>query len=180
MIPVELRSRRLLLDQPTTADSDLIVEYCGDPVFEHTMTLPWPYTVADADFFVNEYVRTGWSTDAEYTWALRHDGQFLGVIGYRFNRSDIGYWLGAPHRGKGYMPEALSAVTDWLFELGVERLGWECVVGNVASAAVARKAGLTFTGTAPAEIPYRDASHPASWHGVLLPADDRTEKPGWP
>jgi len=144
------------------------------------MTLPWPYQPKDADFFVHDYVPKGWATDAEYTWALRSGGEFLGVIGYRFNRSDIGYWLGAPHRGKGFMPEAVAAVADWLFDLGVERLAWECVVGNAASVAVARKSGFTFTGERPTQIPFRDGSHPPAWHGELRARDARDEKAGWP
>jgi len=180
MIPVDLRSERLLLDQLTAADRDLMVEYCRDPGFEHTMTLPWPYTAVNADFFVHDYVPKGWATDAEYTWAVRCDDQFVGVLGYRFERSDIGYWMGNPHRGKGIMSEALGAVIQWLFSVGVERVEWECVTGNVASLAVTRKNGFTYTGDAPTGIPFRDGSHPRAWHGVLRATDARESKPGWP
>lgn len=180
MIAVGLSTPRLVLDQPTTTDRDVIFDYCQDPGFENTMTLPWPYQRADADFFVHDYVPKGWATDSEYTWAIRVGGEFVGVIGYRFNRSDIGYWLGERHRGNGIMIEALAAVADWLFGIGVEKLNWECVIGNVASASVARKMGFTYTGEAPTAIPFRGGAHPAAWHGVLLGTDSRDEKAGWP
>jgi RimJ/RimL family protein N-acetyltransferase len=75
MIPVVLRTERLLLDQPTLADVDPMAEYCRDPVFEEFM--------------------------------------LLGMIGYRSPTGDLGYWLGAPHRGRGVTfigtgPSALS------------------------------------------------------------------------
>lgn len=78
------------------------------------------------------------------------------------------------------MPEALTAVADWAFQRGERELRWECVLGNRASLAAARKAGFRYTGQRPAEIPMRDGSRPEAWHGVLLRDDDRTEKDGWP
>lgn len=170
MIPVALRTPRLLLNQPTAADLDRIVEYCRDPVFETTMTLPWPYERRHAEFFVERVVPQGWTDDREYTWALRTGAgePLLGVIGYRAEAHDVGYWLGAPHRGRGFMTEALTAVTDWLFGRGVRRITWECVVGNTASAAVARRAGFGYTGTGPSGVAFRDGSHPPAWHGELL------------
>ena len=180
MIPVVLGTERLVLDQPRDADRELITQYCQDPVFERFMTLPWPYEQKHADFFVDEFVPGGWATDTEYTWAIRRDGQFLGAIGYRASTTDLGYWLGAPHRGQGVMPESAAAVIDWLFGEGVPRLAWECVAGNVASASVARKVGFRFTGEAPTSLAYRDGSFPLSWHGRLAAGDDRTPKEGWP
>ena len=182
MKPVTLRTRRLVLDQPTSSDRDVIVEYCQDPVFEHFMTLPWPYEPRHADYFTETLVPTGWASGSELTWALRERASdpLLGVVGWRADGNDIGYWLGAPHRGRGYMTEAVVAAADYLFEtLGIASINWECVAGNVASVGVARAAGFRYTGEAPAALTFRDGSHPTAWHGVLSP-DDREEKPAWP
>ena len=182
MRPQVIKTARLTLDQPGDGDRDAIVEYCRDPLFERYMTLPWPYEPRHADHFVDELVPLGWSTGSEYTWVLRSaaGGPLLGAIGYRMARADIGYWLGAPHRGRGLMTEAMTAVADWLFTSGQARIVWECVVGNRASAAVARNSGFTFTGERPTELTFRDGSHPAAWHGELFATDDRTVKAGWP
>jgi RimJ/RimL family protein N-acetyltransferase len=172
---------RLLLDQPTEADIDAITGYCQDPVFERFLTLPWPYERKDAEFFVNEYVPHGWETGTEVTWALRRDEVLLGVVGVRASRSMVGFWLGAPHRGRGYMPLAVSAVADWAFaNRWLDRIRWEAVVGNAASLAVARKAGFRYTGIEPANVVGRDGSRPDSWQAVLHAEDDRAPKPGWP
>lgn len=181
--PFALRTERFLLDQPTSADVDDIARYCADPVFEHYMTTPWPYERADAEFFVDDYVRNGWADGAEWTWAIR-DGEgepLLGVVGIRLLSGMLGYWLGAPHRGRGVMPEAATAVIDAVFErTDREEIGWECVVGNTASLRVAQKAGFTFTGERPGRIPSRDGSPITSWHGVLGRGDSRAPKHGWP
>ncbi|WP_168625596.1 GNAT family N-acetyltransferase [Cryobacterium sp. BB307] len=180
MEPFDLTAGPLVLDQPTRADVPLITEYCQDPLFEAFMTLPWPYEPKHAEFFVDEFVPRGWSSDTEVTWALRRDGEFLGVVGLRKNTM-IGFWLGAPHRGSGYTPLAVNAVVDWAFESGwVPEVRWEAIVGNTASLAVARKAGFTYTGVESAMVTGRDGSHPDSWQAVLRPTDSRSPKTGWP
>jgi len=180
MIPITLTTERLLLDQPTLADVALIAEYCSDPLFETFMNTPWPYERKHATQFVESYVPIGWEDDREYTWALRADGTFLGVIGYREATRDIGYWLGKPHRGRGYMTEASTAVVDWLFDRGKRTLTWECIPGNDASASVARKLGFAYTGTGPSALTSRDDSTAVAWHATLNSTDDRTVKDGWP
>lgn len=182
MIPSTLTTPRLQLDQVTAGDRDRIVEYCRDPLFEHVMTLPWPYEPRHADFFIDELIPKGWNTGDEYTWALREQdgGPLLGVIGARAASHDVGYWIGAPHRGKGYMTEALDAVVTWLFEQGWASVTWECVVGNRASASVARANGFRFTGERPTDLEFRDGTHPPAWHGVLARGDSREPQGGWP
>lgn len=183
MQPSELASSMLRLDQPTADDAALMFEFCQDPVFERFLTVPWPYNHSDAETFVNLLIPNGWKSDTEYTWALRapDTGEFLGVICLRLQTGSIGFWLGAPHRGRGYMPEALRLVSEWAFSNGIVRaIHWECLVGNAPSARVAQKAGFTFTGEAPSIAPYRDGSHPASWQGWLYDDSDGSVQPGWP
>jgi len=181
MQPFELRSRALVLDQITADDIPAITEYCQDPIFERYLTVPWPYTTADAEHFATDFVPDGWSTGAELTWALRSEGRFLGVVGLRRPTGMIGFWLGAEHRGRGWMPRAVTTVVDWSFQSGfADPVRWECVAGNEASAIVAKKVGFTFTGTGTATTTARDGSHPESWHGELRSTDSRNPKPGWP
>lgn len=182
---IDLVSHALVLDAPGRGDVADIARHCRDPLFERTLTLPWPYGRSDADYFVREFVPRGWSEGDEFTWALRTEpgGPLLGVIGLRVPTSDIGYWLGAEHRGRGHMTEAVRLVADWAFDgdgAGLAEIGWECILGNTASAAVARRSGFRFAGEGPSRIPYRDGSHPPSWHGSLRSGDDRSPQEGWP
>ena len=57
---------------------------------------------------------------------------------------------------------------------------WECVPGNAASAAVARKTGFRYLGEATSLYAHRERGHLVAWHGVISPSDTRDEKPGWP
>ncbi len=183
MEPFVLQTDRLILDQPTEADIDDVAAYCAEPVFERFMVTPWPYERQHAEFFVREYIPGGWERDEEWTWALREQagGPLLGVVGVRVRRGDVGYWLGGPFRGHGFMPEAVTGVVDTVFErTGLDAVLWECTVGNLASLAVARKAGFAYDGRRPGLIPDRDGSPIDAWHGVLRRDDDREPKPGWP
>ena len=183
MQPVTLQSERLVLDELRESDAQRMFEYCQDPEFERFLTIPWPYTLADATWFITEHAPKGWAEGNDLIWAIRsREGEFLGVIGLRdkFGQYDIGFWLGRPHRGTGVIPEATNAVLEWAFDGRFDSVSWECVVGNEASLTVARKLGFTFTGTSPATLPARDGSHPPSWHALLRASDDRTVKPGWP
>lgn len=180
MDPFELRAGPLTLDQPGEGDIDRIAEYCQDPLFERFLTIPWPYERQHSEHFVTVFVPNGWASGDELTWALRTGGEFLGVVGLR-RSGMIGYWLGAPHRGRGHMARAVNAVIDWSFEAGfIDPVRWECVAGNLASASVARSVGFRFTGTGPATVTGRDGTHPESWHGELRSTDPRTPQPGWP
>ncbi|MEO6532384.1 MAG: GNAT family N-acetyltransferase [Pseudolysinimonas sp.] len=181
MLPVTLRTARLLLSPPTLDDVDAITDYCQDPLFERYLTTPWPYVRADAEGYV-EVVAARWAdATEEFNWAIRTpDNALMGMIGWR-TRGDVGFWMGAKHRGHGYMVEALATMVEWVFvEHAPERIEWETLPGNVASARVARAAGFRYTGIAPVLVPARDGSHPDSWHAELLRDDDRDPKPGWP
>ena len=183
MLPIDLSSPLLRLDQLVPADAEHVFRYCQDPLFERYLTVPWPYARSDADSVISGYVPGGWESDSEYTWALRGPDapELLGVIGLRLPSGSIGFWLGAPHRGHGYMVEAQRLVFDWAFAHDVvEAIHWECLLGNIASARAARKAGFAFTGDASSVAVYRDGTQPMSWQGWLRAADDRHPKAGWP
>ncbi len=181
MEPLTLTSGDVTLDAPTDADIPLITEYCQDPLFEKFLPIPWPYSEKDAEFFIREVVQPGWLSGEELTWAIRHDGKFLGVVSVRAASSMIGYWIGAEHRGSGYMSCAVTAIVDWVFQSGwSDIVRWEARIGNVGSFAVARKMGFRYTGITAAYTPSRDGSTPDCWRAELRSGDDRSRKDGWP
>lgn len=184
MEPVVLRTERLVLSVPGHADIDTITALCQDrAMIERLAALPWPYTRADAEHFVNVLVPQGWASGDSLTWAIREheDGPLLGSIAWRRSTHDIGFWMGAPHRGRGVTTEAAREVCRWVFaELGEERIGWEAHVGNTASARIARTLGFTFEGERASVMCERDGVQPAAWHATLARDADGSPQPGWP
>ena len=63
-------------------------------------------------------------------------------------RVEIGYWLGREYEGRGIMTDACRAVITHLFrELELHRVEIRCAVGNLRSAAIAKRLGFTLEGT---------------------------------
>lgn len=181
MHPVDLRSDLLLLDQPRADDAETIVAELREPEIERVLTTPWPYERRHADDFIGRHVPDGWAAEREFTWALRRPGtpELAGVIGLRAERPDLGFWTARSHRGLGLTAEAVRLVADWWFTRDARTLAWECVVGNAGSLGVARAAGFRFTGERASTAPYRDGTHPTSWHALLEPGP-RHRHDGWP
>ncbi|MFJ3381956.1 GNAT family N-acetyltransferase [Curtobacterium sp. NPDC090217] len=182
MLPVTLASERARLDLPTRADTVAITEACQDPDVIRWTTIPTPYRPQDANAFIDALVGPGWASDREYTWAIRQPGStwLVGVISYRTQRRDIGFWLAPSARGHGLVHEAVTLVVDWAFDRGAPDVYWECYEGNVASASVARRAGFSYTGTGDAVIPNRDGTPASAWKGLRRADGTPASDLAWP
>jgi len=63
--------------------------------------------------------------------------------------ASIGYWIGAPYAGNGYMTDAVKAILPFAFgTLGLHRLEAACLPHNGPSARVLEKSGFRREGTA--------------------------------
>lgn len=178
MQPVILRTERLVLSIPTSDDVDAITAACQDPEVPRWTTVPSPYTRKDGEEFV-ELVASWWAEGIETVWAIRNEGELAGMIGlhritaHPHGEAEIGYWGTAAHRGKGIMGEAGRAVVDFAFaELGLVRLAWRAVAGNVASARTARGLGFQYEGMLRQGLT-SSRGRDDGWMAGLLASDDR-------
>ena len=184
MEPVTLRTARLVLDLPDERDVELVTRYCQDPLFERVLTTPWPYTEQHARAFLTEYVPAAWQSASELTWALRtaEGAPLIGVISLRAERRELGFWLGAEHRGSAYMAEATNAVCEWALGGGLpdtEVVAWRANEGNLASAMVARAAGFRRTTPAGTTVPGRDGATLSGWCAERGAAIDPDAHASW-
>ena len=189
---VRIETDRLILDAPTESDIPYIYAYCQDALIQQFTTVPQPYSLSDAETFLSKIVEPGWASGKELTWALRRTNEptILGVISLRDwndTHAMVGFWLGAPWRGKGYMPEAVRAVSEWFFTGQWDIPGraqnktilWEAMVGNAGSALVAQRTGFRYLGTGRSEIERFGAFTP-SHRAELAPTDLPGPADGWP
>lgn len=179
-----LRTRRLELSPPVESDVDAIWAACQDPDIQRYTTVPSPYELRHAEEFVVK-VAAEWASGAHLTWAVRHGSMLAGMIGlYRLDgrgAGELGFWIARPSRGKGFVTEASTAVLDWGFAadgLGLARIEWRAITGNVASARAARTLGFRFEGTLRQGLADLRGRHDG-WIAGLLAGDDRTPQP-WP
>jgi len=153
METVTLTTDRLVLRAPSEADIEAIEAACQDPEIPRWTTVPSPYTREHAVDFVR-LVAEWWASGAETVWGIFADGELAGMIGLHHieehhtgGYAEIGFWVVESARGKGYVLEAARAVVDWGFsELGLVRIGWRAVAGNIPSARAARALGFRFEG----------------------------------
>ncbi|MCX6377364.1 MAG: GNAT family protein, partial [Armatimonadetes bacterium] len=62
-------------------------------------------------------------------------------------RAEIGYWLGKPYWGQGYLSEAVAGMLEFgVMDLGLGSIHAYCFIRNPASLRVLEKAGLTHEG----------------------------------
>lgn len=84
------------------------------------------------------------------------DGAIVGVanlseiVGGNFQNAYLGYYVGAPFAGKGYMREGLSLVLDHAFgPLGLHRVEANVQPSNASSIALVRRLGFRLEGLSP-------------------------------
>lgn len=111
-----------MLSEILATDIPTIIKYAGNSnVAKHLLNLPHPYYEKDAIFWIN-MAHQGWVDGSKCIFGIRlkENQEFIGGVGLhidtRFNRAELGYWIGEPFWGKGYMTEALATVIKYGFE----------------------------------------------------------------
>lgn len=151
-----LRTKRLLLRSLRPDDAaPLFALFNNWNVIRFLSAPPWPYTPADAEWFVNQAVARSPELN-EDALAITRDGAFIGVIGARLREANvlqrgagpnIGYWIGEPFWGLGFMSEAVEAVVQHLFALTTTDAIYSGAFSeNAASLRVQEKAGFVRDG----------------------------------
>lgn len=110
----------------------------------------------------------------------RTDGALLGAITLDNIRrgpaqsGTLGYWIGQPHARKGYMREAILALTHHAFNsLDLSRIEAACLPENAASRGVLEKCGFKYEGVAQSYLQIN-----GRWRNHVLFANLRSDRRG--
>ena len=151
----KIRTKRLLL-RPLCADDTepVFALFANWEVIRWLSSPPWPYTRSDASSFIELCDRNRSDDEAELAIAL--DGRVIGCIGMRVWPARhlqsgpgpfVGYWLGQPYWGNGYMTEAArSFLARILATHACDAIYSGVFAGNVASLRVQEKLGFARDG----------------------------------
>lgn len=146
----------------------------------------WPADALSRESFQRRLSRyaSDWRADAGYTFLIfrQRDEAVLGGISLSNVRRGVaqtgtlGYWMGKPHAGKGYMTRALRLTLDFCFdELNLHRVEAACLPTNEPSQRLLRRCGFNEDGYARKYLKIR-----GEWHDHLLfslLAEDHTPAP---
>lgn len=115
-------------------------------------------------------------TSQQLVLQRRSDGKIIGTfLVFKYDegsaRAEIGYVLGRPYWGQGYMQEALAAFVDHAFNgMGLRRLEAEVNPENAASCKLLERAGFRKEGTLRMRWAAKGKTYDVNAYGLL--ADD--------
>lgn len=117
--------------------------------------MPQPYTLADA----RRYIAGQGRRPGRWDWALEWRGALAGALqleagsGSRAVQAEIGYWVGAPMRGRGLAPAAIDAASRWaLGPMGLSLVLARPFARNRSSRVALERAGYRLLGVLPRAV----------------------------
>ena len=148
--PPKVCTPRLALRAPGLADAPALARLVDDPgVARMTTAIPHPYPADTAADFIDRMARADPARERLFALEAADEG-FVGLLGFHPNEQgapEIGYWLGRPFWGRGYMTEAVRAALAWAGGAWGKRFVMAGhFADNPASGRVLIKAGFLYTG----------------------------------
>lgn len=145
-----LETERLILRPWTEEDAQALYDYARDPRVGPMAGWPVHTSVEESRRILRDVLMP--ADNAAVT--LKTTGEVVGCIGLKEPEKEersapgdkeIGYWVGAPHWGHGYMPEAVRELIRFCFEvLGCQNVWCGHYEGNEKSKRVIEKCGFRF------------------------------------
>lgn len=137
-----------------TEDAEDLAKAADNPKIAANLrnVFPSPYTLADANWFINDCISKGDSHG--FTWAIEADGKAAGGIGVTLlndvyeKSAELGYWLSEEYWRQGIMSQAVQIICREAFRtFDIIRIFAEPFAHNSGSRGVLEKAGFTYEGT---------------------------------
>ena len=152
-----LQTRQLLLRRLRLDDAEpLFALFNNWNVVRFLSSPPWPYLREDSRLFAAAVANRSSELDEDALAITHGGGVFVGIIGVRYREANnlqrgagpnIGYWIGEPFWGRGFMTEAVNAVVRHLFATtATDAIYCGAFADNAASLRVQDKAGFSRDG----------------------------------
>ena len=146
-----LETQRLILRKWIEEDADSLFEYAKDP--EVGPVAGWPPHKSKEESL--DVIRNVFHGAECYAICEKGKGKAIGAIELKLNghtdmtncddECELGYWLGKPFWGRGYMPEAAREIIRHGFEeLGMNTIWCGYYDGNQKSKRVQEKVGFIY------------------------------------
>jgi RimJ/RimL family protein N-acetyltransferase len=138
------------LSELQPSDQAAVVEHLKvKEIYDLTLRIPYPYTEADFQAWLNIVVDMTARHGRPVHWAIRiGEGTLIGGCGFdiqpgQAHRAEIGYWLARPYWGRGIMTAVVRSLCALAFaEYGLVKLTAHVFAENAPSARVLEKCGF--------------------------------------
>ncbi|MEP7239943.1 MAG: GNAT family N-acetyltransferase [Devosia sp.] len=149
LLPGKIETSRLVLRAPMRGDvPDLVRLADNKAIAERLERLPSPYTRADAVGFIEIMAQRA----DERPYAITLKDRLIGIAGFSYHEGrppELGYWLGEPYWGQGYMTEAARMLVDEAQRTGAyDTIVARVLADNIGSLTVLEKLRFKRTGKA--------------------------------
>ena len=145
----ELKTEHLFLRRFEETDAGAIQTLAGEHALaEMTLNIPHPYIDGLAQIWMESHqVEFESGMGIVFAMSEQETGQLVGAVGLtvtkRFNRAELGYWVGKPFWGKGYATEASEEILRYGFEImKINKISASHMTRNPASGKVMLKIGM--------------------------------------
>lgn len=146
-----LTTERLILRPWSQSDAEALYQYAKDPQVGPIAGWPPHTSVSDS----KEIIKNVLAVPETYAVCLKEENRSIGSIGLMIGdcsnlditdtEGEIGYWIGVPFWGKGYIPEACEELIRHGFEdLNLDKLWCGYFDGNTKSKRVQEKCGFRY------------------------------------
>lgn len=147
-----IETERLLLRPWRESDAAALFKYACDPDVGPVAGWP-PHTSVEESL---EIIRTVFAAPETYAVVPKEVGEPVGCCGImrsdglhtadmKCGEAEIGYWIGKPYWGRGFIPEAVGALLSRAFdELALDAVWCGYYEGNTKSKRVVEKCGFRF------------------------------------
>jgi ribosomal-protein-alanine N-acetyltransferase len=158
LVQPTLRTERLVLRPFSLSDTPDVMRLAGDKrVYETTLLIPHPYGEGIAESWISTHQAIFYEEGGAIFAICLANGLLIGAVSLnrsgRFNRAELGYWIGPEYWNSGYCTEAVKAILNYGFhELGYHKISARHFVGNPASGRVMQKAGMVREGVLRDEV----------------------------
>jgi RimJ/RimL family protein N-acetyltransferase len=147
----QLETNRLILRPWKESDAESLYEYAKSPLVGPAAAWPVHTSVENSRQIIREIL----SADETYAVTIKNDGSAIGSVGLMIgdnsnfdinaDEAEIGYWIGVPHWGQGFIPEAVREVMRHAFDdLGISTIWCGYFDDNEKAKQVSEKCGFRF------------------------------------
>jgi len=152
MDKMKLETERLILRSWNVSDAENLFQYAKDERVGPVAGWPPHKSIEES----KEIIETVFSYPEIYAVTLKETDEAIGCIGLLIgensnfdlseNEGEVAYWVGVPHWGKGYIPEALNELIKHAFvNLELTDLWCGFYEENIKSLRAQSKCGFTFS-----------------------------------
>lgn len=134
-----IQTDRLVLRRFRSSDAARVAALIGNLSVSRWLTrVPFPYFEKDAHQFIDRHLND------DEAMAITRSEEIIGCCAID---AELGYWLGQPYWGRGYMSEAAQAIVERYFRSTRNDLQSGFILGNVGSEKILTNLGFAATHT---------------------------------